>query len=98
MSGIRRTATRMADGRQLIYFDDVTEHREVVPDMRDLPRVGHGPTIGFDGRAGGGGTSPAPRQARPFLPPADHCPLDPTRPGRAPTEIPATDYDVVVFE
>ena len=39
----------------------------------------------------------AQRQGRTFLPPAEHCPLDPSRPGR-PTEIPAPDYDVVVFE
>ena len=37
------------------------------------------------------------RQDRTYLPPADHCPLDPSRPGR-PTEIPAPDYEVAVFE
>jgi len=39
----------------------------------------------------------AQRQDRTFLPPPDQCPLDPSRPGRL-TEIPADDYDVVVFE
>jgi UDPglucose--hexose-1-phosphate uridylyltransferase len=39
----------------------------------------------------------AARQDRTFLPPPGECPLDPSRPGR-PTEIPAPDYDVVVFE
>ncbi len=39
----------------------------------------------------------AARQDRTFLPPDGECPLDPSRPGR-PTEIPAADYDVVVFE
>ena len=29
------------------------------------------------------------RQDRTFLPPKEHCPLDPTRPGGFPTEIPA---------
>ena len=38
------------------------------------------------------------RMDRTYLPPADLCPLCPTRPGRAPTEIPSDDYDVVVFE
>ena len=37
------------------------------------------------------------RRNRPILPPADLCPLCPSRPGRR-TEIPAPDYDVVVFE
>ncbi len=32
------------------------------------------------------------------MPPADHCPLCPTKPGGEPSEIPAPSYDVVVFE
>ena len=38
------------------------------------------------------------RQERTFLPPADYCPLCPTRPGGFPTEVPEADYDIVVFE
>ena len=38
------------------------------------------------------------RQDRTFLPPADFCPLCPTKPGGFPTEVPADTYDVVVFE
>lgn len=38
------------------------------------------------------------RQDRTFLPPADFCPLCPTTPGGFPTEIPAPDYDIAVFE
>ena len=38
------------------------------------------------------------RQDRTFLPPPDHCPLDPTKPGGFPTEIPEPAYDIVVFE
>lgn len=38
------------------------------------------------------------RQERTFLPPADYCPLCPTRPGGFPTEVPEEDYDIVVFE
>jgi UDPglucose--hexose-1-phosphate uridylyltransferase len=37
------------------------------------------------------------RQDRTYLPPADLCPLDPSRPGRL-TEIPAPGYEVAVFE
>ena len=37
------------------------------------------------------------RQERTHLPPLDECPLCPSTPGHA-TEIPAADYDVVVFE
>ncbi|HMS54740.1 MAG TPA: galactose-1-phosphate uridylyltransferase [Fimbriimonadaceae bacterium] len=38
------------------------------------------------------------RQDRTFHPPADFCPLCPTRPSAFPTEIPFDDYDIVVFE
>lgn len=38
------------------------------------------------------------RQERTFLPPADFCPLCPTAPGGFPTEVPESDYDIVVFE
>ena len=38
------------------------------------------------------------RQERTFLPPADHCPLCPTRPGGQRTEIALPEFDVVVFE
>ncbi len=38
------------------------------------------------------------RQDRTFLPPDDFCPLCPTHPGKFPTEVPAENYDIVVFE
>ncbi|HEY9899228.1 MAG TPA: galactose-1-phosphate uridylyltransferase [Pantanalinema sp.] len=38
------------------------------------------------------------RQDRTFMPPADYCPICPTRPGGFPTEVPAADYEYVVFE
>lgn len=38
------------------------------------------------------------RQDRTFLPPDDYCPLCPTKPGGFPTEVPESDYDIVVFE
>ncbi len=38
------------------------------------------------------------RQDRTFLPPSDFCPLCPTQAGGFPTEIPAEDFDIVVFE
>ncbi|ACL70812.1 galactose-1-phosphate uridylyltransferase [Halothermothrix orenii] len=38
------------------------------------------------------------RQNRTFKPPKDFCPLCPTREGGFPTEVPAEDYDIVVFQ
>jgi UDPglucose--hexose-1-phosphate uridylyltransferase len=88
--------------------------RALVPDTRDLPRRDLPPRDLPGGLPGGPDADQdsglrwdpllgewvvlaAGRQDRTFLPPADLCPLDPSRPGR-PTEIPADDYDVVVFE
>jgi len=38
------------------------------------------------------------RQDRTFLPPAEYCPLCPTKPGHPPTEVPRAAYEVVVFD
>ncbi len=38
------------------------------------------------------------RQDRTFFPPPEYCPLCPTKPGAFPIEIPAEEYDIVVFE
>jgi UDPglucose--hexose-1-phosphate uridylyltransferase len=38
------------------------------------------------------------RQDRTFFPPPGYCPLCPTVAGGFPTEVPAEDYDIVVFE
>ncbi len=38
------------------------------------------------------------RQERTYHPPPNYCPLCPTAPGGFPTEVPAGNYDIVVFE
>jgi UDPglucose--hexose-1-phosphate uridylyltransferase len=38
------------------------------------------------------------RQDRTFLPPAEYCPLCPTKPGGFPTEVPRASYEIAVFE
>ena len=38
------------------------------------------------------------RQERTFLPPAEYCPLCPTRPGGAPTEIGRPNFQIAVFD
>jgi len=38
------------------------------------------------------------REDRDFMPPEDYCPLCPTEAGGFPTEVPADDYNIVVFE
>ncbi|MEE2035113.1 galactose-1-phosphate uridylyltransferase [Rhodococcus chondri] len=100
---VRQTATRLADGRELIYFDDTDPYaggaatREL-RDHRDLPPVAAASEVRRDPLTGEWVTFAAHRMDRTFLPAATECPLCPTRPGRPATEIPAGDYDVVVFE
>ncbi|HEY4917585.1 MAG TPA: galactose-1-phosphate uridylyltransferase [Solirubrobacteraceae bacterium] len=38
------------------------------------------------------------RQDRTFLPSREHCPLDPTKPGGKPTEIPFPSFEIAVFD
>jgi UDPglucose--hexose-1-phosphate uridylyltransferase len=98
---MKRTGTRLADGRELIYFDDDTSvNAGVVREMhdsRELPPQDHASELRYDPLLDEWVGIAAHRQHRTYLPPSDECPLCPSAPGR-PTEIPAEDYDVVVFE
>jgi|SRR5215207_2051151 len=98
---MKRTATRLADGRELIYFDDdASVNRGVVRellDRRELPPQDHASELRYDPLLDEWVGIAAHRQHRTHLPPSDECPLCPSAPGRL-TEIPADDYDVVVFE
>ncbi|HEY0403688.1 MAG TPA: galactose-1-phosphate uridylyltransferase, partial [Blastococcus sp.] len=93
-----RTSRRLADGREIIYFDSdgSSEPRNAV-DTRDLPAVATRSQMRWDALLGEWVVIASHRQSRTFLPPADECPLDPSSPGR-PTEIPESSYEVVVFE
>jgi UDPglucose--hexose-1-phosphate uridylyltransferase len=91
------TPTRLVDGRALIYFDADGGEPRVAVDRRDLPEVILQSTMRYDEALDEWVTFASHRQSRTFLPPADECPLCPTRDGRL-TEVPDSDYEVVVFE
>jgi len=55
-------------------------------------------TIRLDALTGDWVSIASHRQSRTFLPPAGECPLCPSGRGTVPSEIPADEYDVVVFE
>lgn len=96
---LRRTRIELADGRELLFYDlhaDPAARRAAV-DRRPLPPIEVASEIRHDPVLDEAVVIASHRQERTFLPPADSCPLCPTRPGR-PTEIPAEDYEVVVFE
>lgn len=99
----RVTRTTLADGRELLYFDDDpayvagAETRELV-DTRELPEAVTASELRRDPLTGEWYAYAAHRMNRTFMPPANENPLAPTRAGELPTEIPAADYNVVVFE
>ena len=97
-AGIARHPHTLADGRDLIYFDDpdTTLSPDRAPDLRDLgPRP---PTARMrqDPLSGEWVSIAAARQNRVFLPPAHLDPLAPSTPEN-PSEVPSN-YDVAVFE
>jgi len=95
---VRRETIRLADGRELIYFNesDNTDRSSAV-DRRDLPPPPAASQLRYDPLTDEWIAVAAHRQTRTMLPPPDECPLCPSTPDRS-TEIPAGDYDVVVFE
>lgn len=100
---VRITRTTLADGRELIYFDDDPAYvsgkktREL-HDSRELPAAKTVSEMRRDPLTGQWYAYAAHRMNRTFMPPANENPLAPTRPGELPTEIPADDYNVAVFE
>ncbi|MEV5511222.1 galactose-1-phosphate uridylyltransferase [Streptomyces orinoci] len=94
---MRKTATRLADGRELIYYDRADAPARDAVDRRPLPPVTTVGELRRDRLLGDTVAIAAHRQERTYHPPSDACPLCPSREGR-PTEIPAGDYQVAVFE
>lgn len=92
-----RTTARMADGRELIYFDETPNAIRILDDPRDLPAVLPGSEVRFDVLQGEWVGIAGHRQTRTYHPPANACPLCPSTPDNQ-SEIPSPDYDVVVFE
>lgn len=96
--GIVRTVQALADGRQIIYYDreSLTSPRTAI-DQRVLEDAPTHTEIRRDPLLDQWVIVAGHRQARTFLPPTSECPLCPTR-GDQLTEIPESDYEVVVFE
>jgi UDPglucose--hexose-1-phosphate uridylyltransferase len=96
---VRRTSLRLADGREIIYFDDspAAPPREAV-DTRPLGERARAGQLRYDALVGDWVAVAGHRLNRTFLPPKDECPLCPTGTGSVPSEVPETSYDVVVFE
>ncbi|QDZ14806.1 galactose-1-phosphate uridylyltransferase [Humibacter ginsenosidimutans] len=98
MGTITKREHRLADGRELFYFDDAdtTLSPERAPDLRTLTPRPETATMRQDPLTGEWISIATARQNRVVLPPTELDPLAPQSPGN-PSEIPS-DYDVAVFE
>ncbi|MFD7961622.1 galactose-1-phosphate uridylyltransferase [Streptomyces zaomyceticus] len=94
---MKKTATTLADGRELIYYDTRDDSARTAVDPRPLTPVVSRSEIRYDALTGDHVAVASHRQARTYHPPADACPLCPARDGRE-SEIPEESYEVVVFE
>lgn len=97
-AGVIKRATTLADGRDLIYYDDpgTTLGAERTVDARALDPRPTTATMRLDVLTGDWITVAANRQNRVMMPSADADPLAPQTPTN-PSEVPSL-YDVAVFE
>ena len=95
---VTRTARELADGREIIYFDDVNAGTaRDAEDTRPLEPHSSSSQLRLDPLTREWVTVASQRQSRTFMPSPEDNPLAPSRPGH-PTEIPESSYDVAVFE
>ncbi|MGB6247406.1 galactose-1-phosphate uridylyltransferase, partial [Gordonia sp. (in: high G+C Gram-positive bacteria)] len=91
--------SELADGREILFFSNSATPPAPLADHRDLPsRPTSTPTeLRRDPRTGDWVIIAPARQERTYKPPRQMCPLCPDPSGQS-SEVPAEDYDVVVFE
>ncbi len=94
---MKKTSTRLADGRELVYYDSRDDVVRDAVDRRPLDPTSTTSEIRHDPLLGDSVAIASHRQGRTYHPPADECPLCPSEGDRL-SEIPDSSYDVVVFE
>ena len=95
-SGVTRNDRQMADGRTIRYYDTAGQARTALDarPQEEQPGIGE---LRLDPLVNEWIAMAAHRQGRIFLPPKELCPLCPTT-GELLTEIPESDFEVVVFD
>ncbi|MET4661496.1 UDPglucose--hexose-1-phosphate uridylyltransferase [Streptomyces sp. PvP037] len=94
---MKKTSTRLADGRELVYYDLGDDTVRDAVDRRPLDATVTTSEVRHDALLGDSVAVASHRQGRTYHPPADECPLCPSRGDRL-SEVPDSSYDVVVFE
>ncbi|MFK4106712.1 galactose-1-phosphate uridylyltransferase [Streptomyces sp. NPDC019531] len=94
---MKKTSTRLADGRELIYYDLRDDTVRDAVDRRPLERTVTTSEVRRDPLLGDSVAIASHRQGRTYHPPKDECPLCPSQ-GERLSEIPDSSYDAVVFE
>ncbi|MFF3204791.1 galactose-1-phosphate uridylyltransferase [Streptomyces sp. NPDC002962] len=94
---MKKTSTRLADGRELIYYDQRDDSVRDAVDRRPLDPTVTTSEVRRDPLLGDSIAVASHRQGRIYHPPADECPLCPSQGDRL-SEIPDSSYDAVVFE
>ncbi|WP_151484382.1 galactose-1-phosphate uridylyltransferase [Streptomyces albicerus] len=94
---MKKTSTRLADGRELIYYDSRDDTVRDAVDRRPLDRTVTTSEVRRDPLLGDAVAIASHRQGRTYHPPANECPLCPSEGDRL-SEIPDSSYDVAVFE
>jgi len=94
---VKKTSSRLSDGREIIYYDLHDDTAREAADRRPATATSTESEIRYDPLLSEWIAVTAHRQGRTYHPPADQCPLCPSR-GAHLSEIPERDYDVVVFE
>lgn len=94
---MKKTLARLADGREIIYFDESDDADRELWDERALTPFSPTSEVRFDPLRREWVVMASHRQGRTHLPTTDDCPLCPSMGDRR-TEIPSRSYDVVAFE
>ncbi|SHG99177.1 UDPglucose--hexose-1-phosphate uridylyltransferase [Jatrophihabitans endophyticus] len=94
----RKTATRLSDGRELIYFDESAGAGRGTPDTRGLDPIQVSSELRRDPLTDEWIVVASHRQTRTYQPATAACPLCPTTSRDNLSEVPVPGYDVVVFE
>jgi UDPglucose--hexose-1-phosphate uridylyltransferase len=94
---VHKTNIRLADGRQLFYYDTAPGQARDAADRRPLPPANSASQLRYEPFLDTWVIYASHRQDRSYLPSAQNCPLCPSTAEHL-TEIPEADFEVAVFE